>query len=106
MRFTINIAVAGQAGLLIRHPVVVFPAALAMGPISVVSAAHTAPPTAGAAVLLHVKHAFICSPAAVTPCERGEGRRERERAKGQVRGDVESEERDVAAAGGADKAGR
>lgn len=59
LQFTIDIAVAGKAGLFGRFPVVVLSAALTMGPISVVSAAHTVPPTASAAVLLHVKHALV-----------------------------------------------
>ncbi len=59
LHFTIDVAVAGHAGLLSRFPVVVLSAALAVGPVSVVSAAHTAPPTAGAPVLLHVEHAVV-----------------------------------------------
>lgn len=58
-RLTINIAAAGQAGLLCRSPVVVLSAALTVRPVSVVSAAHTAPPTAGAPVLLGVEQAVV-----------------------------------------------
>lgn len=57
LQITINITVAGQAGLVSRLPVVVLSAVLTVGPICVVSAAHTAPPTASAAVLLHIEDA-------------------------------------------------
>lgn len=63
---TVNIADAGQAGLLSRGSVVVLSAALAVGPVREVSAAQTAPPTAGAAVLLRVKHTLVRPSAAVT----------------------------------------
>lgn len=66
MSRTVNIAVAGQAGLLSRAPVVVLSAALTVGPVRVVSAAQTAPPTARASVLLRVKHALFGPSAAVT----------------------------------------
>lgn len=59
IRITVDVAVAGQAGLLGRCPVVVGPAALAVGPVCVVSAAHAVPPAARAAVLLHVKDAAV-----------------------------------------------
>lgn len=59
MERTINIAVAGEAGLLRRAPVVVFSAALTVGPVSVVFAAQTAPPTARASVLLGIKLALV-----------------------------------------------
>ena len=59
LEFTIDIAVAGQARLFRRPPVVVLFASLTMGPISIVPAAHTAPPTASAPVLLHVEHALV-----------------------------------------------
>lgn len=58
-QITIDVAVAGQAGLLGRPPVVLRPAALTVGPGRVVSAAHAVPPTAGAAVLLQVKDAAV-----------------------------------------------
>lgn len=66
---TVNIADAGQAGLLSRGSVVVLSAALAVGPVREVSAAQTAPPTAGAPVLLHVKHTLVRPSAAVTDWE-------------------------------------
>ena len=83
---TINIAVAGQAGLLIRFPVVVLSAVLTVGPVGVVSAAHAAPPTAGAPVLLHVEHALVRPPTAVALCgEEGKRKaRKRRGARGQV----------------------
>lgn len=56
---TVDAAVAGQAGLLGRAPVVVLSAALAVGPVGVVSAAQAAPPTARAPVLLGVKRALV-----------------------------------------------
>lgn len=68
LQITIDVAVAGQAGLLGRPPVVVRPAALTVGPVRVVSAADAVPPTAGAAVLLHVKDAAVRPPAAVALC--------------------------------------
>lgn len=66
---TVNIADAGLAGLLGRGSVVVLSAALAVGPVREVSAAQTAPPTAGAPVLLRVKHTLVRPPAAVTDWE-------------------------------------
>lgn len=90
LQHTVDVAVAWQAGLLGGRPVVVLSAALTMGPVGVVSAAHTAPPAAGAAVLLGVEHALVRPPTAVALCRvrQGEetGGRERERdQKGQVR---------------------
>lgn len=66
---TVNITDAGQAGLLSRGSVVVLSAALAVGPVREVSAAQTAPPTAGAPVLLRVEHTLVRPSAAVTDWE-------------------------------------
>lgn len=80
LQITIDVAVAGQAGLLHRPPVVVRPAALAVGSVRVVPAAHAVPPAASAAVLLHVKEAAVRPPAAVALCGPAE-----EEEKGRIR---------------------
>lgn len=67
LRLTVAVAVAGQAGLLGRAPVVVLPAALAVRAVRVVPTAQTAPPAARAAVLLQVKRAAVRAAAAVAP---------------------------------------
>ena len=66
--FTVHVAVTGQTGVPRGGPIVVLSAALTVGALGVVPAVQTAPPMARAAVLLHIKHTLLRSPAAIALC--------------------------------------